>query len=426
MGLPNAGKIRTFVTLFLVLAATLANADDQPKYSDYIATLDNLDNEAFDDILIQEISDYLHRFPDAPDVDQMHFKIATIYHDHNDRLASFFASMEVIYLYPESPVVAPAQDRVRSLLVKEKKFKPLKDQADALIHPTLNDTSREASYYTFLQDMVDLRFDKIREQLLRGTQRYLRNYPDSERADAVLFWRAELLAQSKKPKQALSEYLKLTYVHSSSLYVTASKLKMADLFSQKLKDPKKAILTLEEFLLEFPDDPQASLAQLRIAKINEKKNKKYLEAINGYTAVAAHYPQSADAVPALFDAARLYEDKFKEYDQAIRVYTEIVRDFPNDIKAPHAYAEAARIYEKRLKDYFNAASVYFKVYGNYPESGIAPECLFAAAEINEKKLQDFDKALMYYRFVADNYPNHKLANKATKRIDKVSKKQMEQ
>lgn len=426
MGLSNSGKIRTFVTLFLVLAATLANADDQRKYSDYIATLDNLDNAAFDDIMIQEISDYLYRFPAAPDVDQMHFKIATIYHDNKDRLASFFTNMEVIYLYPASPVVAPAQERVRSLLATEKKFKTLKDQADALIRPTVNDTSREAIYYTFLQDMVDLRFDGIRKQLLRGTQRYLRTYPESERADAVLFWRAELLAQGKKPKQALSEYLKLTYVYSSSLYITASKLKMADLFSQKLKDPQKAILTLEEFLLEFPDDPQASLAQVRIAKINEKKNKKYLEAINGYTAVASRYPQSAEAVPALFEAARLYEDKFKEYDQAIRVYTEIVRDFPNDIKAPHAYAEAARIYEKRLKDYFNAASVYFKVYGNYPDSGIAPECLFAAAEINEKKLQDFDKALMYYRFVVDKYPNHKLAQKATKRIEKVSKKQMKQ
>lgn len=426
MSLRNAGKIWTVLAILTSATTTHVHADDQQKYADYISALDNLDKVAFDNLLIREITDYLHRFPDAPDADQMHFKLATIYHDRKDELDSFFANMEVIYLYPGSPVIAPAQDRVRSLLVKEKKFKALKDQADALVHPTVNDTSKQAAYYTLLQDMVDLRFKEIRKQLLRGTAWYLRNYPDSERADAVLFWRAELLAQGNKPKPALSEYLKLTYVYDTSLYVTASKLKMADLFAQKLKDPQKAILTLEEFLLEFPDDPQAAQAQFQIARINEKKNKKYLEAINGYTAVAQRYPQSTEAVPAMFEAARLYEARFKEYDQAIRIYTEIVRDFPNDIKAPHAYAEAARIYEKRLKDYFNAASVYFKVYGNYPESSIAAEALYAAAEINEKQLNDYDKALMYYRFLVDKYPNHKLAEKAARRIEKVSKKQMAQ
>ncbi|MFQ5652422.1 MAG: tol-pal system YbgF family protein [bacterium] len=415
-----AGILLSVLLVLVPAVAGLAN-DKQTKYSDYLAALENLENKKFAKIIIEEASEYLHRFPDADNLDDIHLKIATIYHDNGDEVKSFFTHMEIIYFYPGSEVTITARDRIRAILVKEKKFKLIADGIDRLLHPVTQDSTKEAAFYTFLRDMNELRFKHIRKPLLASLQQFLTTFPNSARADAVLFWRAELLLEEKQTHAALADFLKLTYLYDTSLYVTASKLEMAELFSEKLKNHHKAILALEEFLLEYPDDPQAPQAQFQIAQINEKRKKKYLEAINAYTAVAEHYPESSEAVPALFEAARLYEEKFKEYDQAIRVYTDVVRRFPEDLKAPYAFAEVGRIYEKKLKEYSNAVLVYHKVYERYPQSAIAAQSLYAAAEISEKKLQDYDKAIEYYRLVVDKYSTNKLSEKAGKRIERLSK-----
>ncbi len=407
--------------LCLCFAQTPLLADGEEDFAEFIAALEKLPKKEFTNILIEEVRDYLYRYPEAKDADKMHMKIATIYSNKGDELRSFLTHMEILYLYPHSDVVTTAKDRLRSLIIREKKFRPLKERIDTLLNPTASDSTLEEATYAFIRDLYDLNFQPVAGLLTETCDRFLEHYPKSAHAESVLYWKAQLLARDKRPRKALAAFMKLTYLFKNGLYVTASKLKMAELFTEKLDMHQNAILTLEEFLLEHPDDPQAPQAQFRMAQILEKKKKTYLEAINAYTAVAERYPKSLEAVPALFDAARLYEEKFKEYDQAIRVYSQIVRDFPDDLKAPLALAEAARIYEKRLKDELNAANTYFKIYGSYPKSDIAAQSLFAAAEINEKKLNDPEKALMYYRMVVDEYPESKVASKASKRIEKLTK-----
>lgn len=417
--------MKTLLTIIILVFVFNINAsfgNAQTTFTDYITSLENLKDKKFRKIIITEIREYMRRFPEAKNLNEMQFKIATIYHDSKDEAKSFFAHLEILYLYPESNAIAVSQDRIRSILIQKKKFKKMAAKIEPIIVPAASDMQKEEAYFFFLKTMTDLQFKKIRNPLQRGYLNYLARYPDSGNASTIIFWLGELLIDDRDAYEGLAQFQKIAYLYPSSIHVTASKLKTAEIFHKKLDQPQKAILAYEEFLLEYPDDPQAGYAQFQIAKINEKEKKKYLEAIEAYSAVAQRHPQSVEAVPALFEAARLYEDKFKEYDQAIRIYTEIVRDFPEDVKAPHAYAEAARIYEKRLKDYFNAANVYFKIYGHYPNSTIAVESLYAAAELNEDKLQDYDKALMYYRFVVDKYPNHKLTKKASKRIEKISKR----
>lgn len=410
-----------FSFIFTLPFAAFAAPDEQSDYTSYIGALEELNNKKFSKIIIKELNDYLHRFPSADNLDDIHFKIATLYSDRKDKVRSFFTNLEVIYLYPNSRHVPIAKDRVRVLLLQEKKFRPLKDKVETVLNPATRDSTTESAYFAFIGDMVLYDLKSIRKLTIAACEKFLQTNPEMPRADAVLFWQAQLLEKDKRAAEAIAELLQLTYLYSNSVFATASKLKMAEIFTGRLKMHDKAMFALEEFILEFPEDPQAPYAQFKLAQIIEKKKKKPLEALEAYKAVAKNFPGSVEAVPALFEAARLYEDKFKEYDQAIRIYTEVVRDFPEDIKAPHALAEAARIYEKRLKDYFNAANVFFKVYGHYPESNIAAESLFAAADINEKKLKDYDKAIMYYRFVVEQYPDKKVASKASKRIVKLSK-----
>jgi len=412
--------LRSFLCLLLVSPGGRTWANDSGKYGEYIKALEDVGDENLRKIIVEEATEYLYRFPDSDNIDKMHFKIATMYHDDGDEVKSFFENMQMLYLYPESEFVQVAKDRLRSILMQEKKFNSLSVSTDKLLNPVIVDSTREARHFAFLRDMHDLRFEPIRKPLLRAYDLFLRHFASYERADAVLFWRGELLERDKKSYDALADYLKLTALYGNSLYVSASQLNLARIFTEKLKDHERAINTLNNFLLEFPEDPQAAQAQMEIAKIQRDKRKQYLEAIDEYKAVAEKYPKSLEAVPALFEAAHLYQDKFDEYHKAIDIYTQIVKEFPTDLKAPYAFVEAARLYEKKLKDYRNAASVYFKVYGSYPESVIAAQSLFAAAELNEQKVGDTDKARTYYRFVVDKYPKDKLAEKAAKRLEKLS------
>lgn len=416
-------KLCQALVILAVVAVSLKPllADGEANYSAYISALQNLQSDKFTDVVIQELTAYLFLFPNAANLDEMHYKITSIYAEKNEELPSFYTHLQFVYLYPNSKHTQTVKDRLRTLLIQKKKFKQLKDKVETILNPIISDSTREAAHYAFLRDLYEYDFAPITRLLIKGCEQFIEAYPNSANKDDVIFWHAELLARDKQHERALSEYMKLTYLFNHSLYLSASKLKMAEIFAEHLKMHQNAILTLEEFLLEYPDDPQAAEAQFQMAKIIEKKKKKYLEAINAYTAVAEKYPESIEAVPALFEAARLYEDKFKEYDQAIRLYTEVVRDFAKDLKAPYALAEAARIYEKRLDDYINAANVYFKVYGHYPKSKIAVQSLYAAAQISERKLQNPERAIMYYRLVVDEYPDDKLASKASKRLEKLAK-----
>lgn len=405
----------------VVLNSTSLLGDEASDYYSYVTALENLKIKDFSNIVINEMLEYLNRFPNVSNLDEMHFRMATKYAENDDQVRSLFYYIEFIYLYPNSTHISEAKDKVRSLLVKEKEFKSLREEIDTILNPPVLVSTKEGAFFAFIRDMIDYQFEPATKLLVDACDQFLTQYPTSSNADRVLFWKAELLAKDKQPRKALAEYMKLTFLFNESIYITASKLRIADLFTEKLKMHQNAVVTLEEFLLEFPDDPQAALAQFRMAQIIENKKKQYLEAINTYHAVAEKYPESLEAIPALFEAARLYEEKFEEYDQAIAVYTQVYRDFPNDIKAPYALAEAARIYEKRLKDYSNAADLYFKIFDKYPDSIIAPGSLYAAGEIYEKKLKNFQRAITLYRMVVDQFPNEEVAKKAGKRIEKLSK-----
>ena len=409
------------VILSALVSVNYVMADSSSVYSEFIGSLADLQNKKFQDILITELSEYISRYPDAANLADMHFKKATIYAENHKAVESFLMNLEVVYLYPNSNHLVSAQDRVRALLMQDKKFKRLRDKTEQIVNPDTTDWNREAAHYNLIKTLYYYDFQPITRPLISTCQQFLRHFPKSPNADKVTFWRAALLAHDQQDREALTEYLKTTFLYKNSVYASPSKLKVAELLSRKFKMHQKAVSGLREFLADFPADPQAPLAQFRIAEIFENEMKSYQASIDGYTKVAQNYPQSVEAVPALFRAAKLYEEKLRNYDRAIKDYIGIARNFKDDIKAPYAMAEAGRIYETRLKDYTNSAKAYHQVYELFPESAIAAESLFAAAEINEKKVKNFKTALTHYRTVVDKFPNTKLADRASRRIQKLSK-----
>jgi len=101
--------------IFTVPFAAVSSADEQSNYTSYIGALEDLNHKKFSKIIIEELNEYLHRFPAAGNLDDIHFKIATLYSDRKDEVPSFFTNLEVIYLYPNSSHIPVAKDRVRDL-----------------------------------------------------------------------------------------------------------------------------------------------------------------------------------------------------------------------------------------------------------------------------------------------------------------------
>lgn len=412
-----------FVGGVLFLSSLRLLGDDKKKdFIFYINALEKIKDKKFQVVLIHQIHEYLDTFPEARGNDEMEFKLAKLYELENDLTAEFYTLLKIIYLYPNSQYYTQAKDKLRTLTIKEKQFSPFKENVEKLLAPAIPDTSRETALFTFITDMVTYNFNPFNPFLLRTCNRFLRNYPESVHNAKVQFWKAELLYRDKKYREALAEYMKVNYLYDGSIYVAPSKLRIADIFTEELNLHQKAILTLEEFLVEFPEDPQAAFAQMRTAQILEKKLKKPLDALNTYLAVAEKYPKSLEAVPSLFEAARIYEKKFKEYEKAVEVYLKVVNDFSTDLKAPFALAEAGRIYEDQLKNYSKAAEIYEQIFEKYPKSDLAARYLYKAAEIYEKKLSKLEQALTLYRKVVDNYSNSDIAKKASKKIEKLSEK----
>lgn len=410
-----------WVVLLAILPATHLTADDPADYLVYLQELETLEDRKFTPILIDELNTYAAQFPRASNLDEIHWKLGRLYQSQKQPMGALVAYLKIVYLFAESPHQAGAGDHIRTMLTQNRTFEPLRDHIEDLLNPTLLDSTREAAFYVLMRDLFEYNFPPVSEVLIRACEQFLRDYPDSPRAAEVLFWKAELLARERQYHRALATHMKLTHLHTASFLVTSSKLRMAALFTEELGLHERAVRVLEGFLKAFPEDAQAPLALLQLAKVKEEKLNKPLEALEAYKSVAEKYPESLEAVPALFKAARLYEKQFEEYDQAIRVYMQVVRQFSDDLKAPHAMVEAGRLYEKRYKDYTNAAKAYAMIFERYPDNKLAPDFLFKAAELYEKKLEDADKALELYLQLVDHYPKHDLAEKASKRIEALTK-----
>jgi len=69
-----------FSFIFTVPFAALSAPGEQSDYTSYIGALADLNNKEFSKIVIKELNEYLYRFPTAGNLDDIHFKIATLYY----------------------------------------------------------------------------------------------------------------------------------------------------------------------------------------------------------------------------------------------------------------------------------------------------------------------------------------------------------
>ena len=182
---------RWILFVLLIITPVFSAQDGQSDYTSYIGALEDLKNKDFSNIIVKELNEYLRRFPTAGNLDDIHFKIATVYADRKDEVRTFFTNLEIIYLYPNSRHILVIKDRTRALLLQEKKFKSLRNKVETVLNPATRDSTKESAYFAFIGDMVSYNLKSTRKLTIAACDNFLQTNSESPRADAVLFWKAQ-------------------------------------------------------------------------------------------------------------------------------------------------------------------------------------------------------------------------------------------
>lgn len=199
---------------------------------------------------------------------------------------------------------------------------------------------------------------------VEGFQRVIFNYPGATVVDTAQFYLGMSYLNNKEYELAAVEFQRLMTNYPMSDYADHAQYLAGVCFYKNTpknyaldqEDLKKAILVLEDFILENPDSPLAQDARDDIRE--------------GYTKLAR-----------------------KEYENGILYF---------------------KMYD------FKAAEIYFQyVIDNYTDTDYAPLALFKLAE-SEFKLSEYSSALEKFSQFKTIYPEHELIPEADEYIGKVS------
>ncbi len=123
-------------------------------------------------------------------------------------------------------------------------------------------------------------------------------------------------------------------------------LQMANIYDQRLKDPKAALQTWLEIVRQFSGTAVAEDASWKIAQYYEREGK-YAEAIEAYTSFLRNYRRSPNAGAAQFAIAECYE-RLGQWVAAMDSYNNYINNFPDGPLVAKAKAQINWIKTYRL------------------------------------------------------------------------------
>ena len=123
-------------------------------------------------------------------------------------------------------------------------------------------------------------------------------------------------------------------------------LQMANIYDQRLKDPKAAVQTWLEIVRQFSGTAVAEDASWKIAQYYEREGK-YTEAIEAYTSFLRNYRRSPNAGAAQFAIAECYE-RLGQWVAAMDSYNNYINNFPEGPLVAKAKAQINWIKTYRL------------------------------------------------------------------------------
>ena len=298
----NDKSARTFAAQKTVITdlvnSSPAQSDKMESHYQYLKFLYDLKLEDLNEILLDEINNYLHTFPRlAKNSDQLFFWSAELYEQDKEWKKAIYTYTKIRHLAPDSPLIPDVLFRKAYILYKEEdEFIPARD--------------------TFISVLTD--------------------YPQTDIAGDAQFYLAELYQEKlENAEEAINNYRLVTETYPQNPFAVEALKRVAAIYDDEEKY-QNAVETYYQIFELYPDDPYTPLALLEIKSIYIKQMKDYEKAIQILKLFATQYAAHEDAAEYLFEAAEIYEEELGEKKLAIDTYHEVRNKFPES-----RYAEKA-------------------------------------------------------------------------------------
>lgn len=322
--------------------------------------------------------------------------------------------LKQLQLYPGSKAAGKAAPMLEEL-VNDKADKKLRPVLLELAKP-FNKPAKEDRLAALLERLSAEAWDDHYAPLVEEFRLFFERFPSYPGRDSLQRALAAMHANKKEYVSSRVAYEKLISMHPSTPLMAASKLALAGLLTDNLREHDKAIEVYLDVTNSFPGTDEAWASFSRLPDLAEKQ-KKYQLAVDTHERIIALYPDRPEAYDAYRAAARVLRERMDKPAEAVAVLVRLADKYGGE-KAHEALFLAAEITRKDIKDAPAEAALYDKIVAEYEKDGQAPRAMYAAGETWEKA-KNYDMARQYYMKLSEKYRDDKFASKAQKRLDSI-------
>lgn len=267
------------------------------------------------------------------------------------------------------------------------------------------------AYAAFSKGEID-----ISEKLFRGI---VDSYEELQ--DYSQYFIAEILSRRNEHDSAISGWRLLIDKHPKSLWVEATRLRIAESFLEK-GDYSSAEKDFDEFIKKYPASENIPRAQYKKAVSLEKLGLHRESALEYFT-TWMNYPLSPFSDDALNDSKRLDRDSGLNlgkptiedyYNRALKIYTsgqysKALKEFKDILQNNPDYSMKRElllrigISQQKLGKLDEALETLLNLTGNFRDSSVIPEASIAIARIYWKMDRD-DEAISILLRMINDYP----------------------
>ena len=416
------GILTRMVVVFWLLGTGAVFGQADSALYDYGRALYELNEKKLYDQTVEILNGYLTRYPEGEKAAEIQFSLGNVHYERKNWDRAFVAYYKTVTLYPNSPQAAEAKVKAGEVASKGTVLSPIKEKLQSMVVSPSVDTVFSDSYFGLLHRLRDLVYPKLNKVLIPECRMFLEAFPEHPDVPLVAEWIGDMYQENKKHWEAVAAYLRVIFIYGSSDRVLGCRLKIGNLYSERLRKYEDAVRTYEAVLQSEVDSLVKGEAQWKLAQVLDEKMTKYSRAVQEYQNLVDRFPASSHGVEALMKKAEIQISKLKQMEGGIAAYRQVVERYPENPDVPEALARIGEVYEKKMKDYEKAVQTYEELSEKYPSSSLAAEKLFKAAEIAEKKLKENDRAIELYQQVVEKFGSERIAQKARQRIESLQKR----
>jgi tetratricopeptide (TPR) repeat protein len=367
---------------------------------------------------IEELGLFARRYPDAPQVPEALFLRASLQQKKGDWQPAMAALLRLIHENAGSKIELRAKSAYLEL-VDKKGSRRQRPALNALVAvPDL--ASKGDRLSAVWQKLADTAPDAIYEPAADEIRSVFARFPDLKDGDKLQAALARLHAANNKPAASMLSWRKLLALYPESAQRSAAQMTIGDLYSDALRDPKKAIDAYQELVEKYPKAPEVQAALENSARLFDDKLRQYGLAVEMHEKVVKLFPKTPASLKALRSIAKLQRDRLGSPGDAMKTLARL-SSMHGGQEGVDALLQAADIARRDLKDFSRQAEYLRKVSDDYASAQEAPQALYDAAGVYEDSLKDNAKAVELYKEVASKFPSHKLAKRSSDRVAKLEK-----